>query len=281
MVTLEKLSEPPSSIALLTFVLQAHHIVVLEDWIDFLKGAVVELIVHVGVDKKIETTLSELCKTRGIRLIILGEATVLETTHHEKELMHCQFDMVTVEKACIVRLDTLPYCVEGIDWLNAAIKLQREKDAKFITGSTLPFRADRTTENKYFRLTQRISNCFLIIEVDLWRKFQQGGVDSSNKYGRFTVEGAVEDFAADHNQWGLRLINCRDVRVFHCQEWGARLIQVREHFRNGRRLGPYFKGFQDDFMGMHARYYMQPRIPILRRIRISVGAWRRLLFRST
>jgi hypothetical protein len=281
MVALEKSPESQSSMALLTFVLQEHHIVVLEDWIDFLKGAVVELIVHVGADKKIELGLNDLCKTHRIRLTVLGEATVLETTENEKELMHCQFDMVTVEKACIVRLDTLPYCMEGIDWLSDAINLQRQNDAKFITGSTLPFRADKMTDNDDFRLTQRISNCFLIIEVNLWRKFQQGGSDSINKYGRFTVEGAVEDFAVDNNQWGLRLINSNDVRVFHCQEWGTRLMQVREHFRNGRRIRPFLKGFQDDYMGMHARYYMQPRISLLRRIRIYLGAWRRSLFRST
>ncbi|MGR3504375.1 MAG: hypothetical protein ACU0B7_00715 [Paracoccaceae bacterium] len=278
MASSDKLPEPSFSVALLTFVLQRHHIIILEDWIDFMKGAVVELVVHLGEDKEIEVGLKKLCEIRGIRLVNLGTVTVFEATENERELMQSQFDLVSTERACIVRLDTLPFCIEGVDWLADAIKIQFQSDAVFITGSTLPFRNDRIIASKKFRLTQRISNCFLIIDVDFWRKFQQGRIDSDKKYGRFAVEGAVEDFLEDNNLWGLRLLNSNDVRVFHCQEWGPRLIYVREQFRRGRALHPFLEGFQDDYMGADARYYMQPNSSFLRKIRISFGAWRRSLF---
>ncbi|MDF3854478.1 hypothetical protein ACDP63_12285 [Paracoccus sp. P2] len=266
------------SIALLTFVLEEHHCVILEDWIAFFDHPIAELVVHFGGDPGIAARVRQLCEAHGIRLHDMGMTTPQETTEAEQQLLAEQFDAVTADLGCVVRLDTIPYRAGQKAWQDAALGLMKETGACFITGSTLPYRADRPTTRPGFMLTQSISNCFLIIRPEIWKMLQAGTKESESKYGRFLVEGAAEDYVAENDLWGLRLVNRDDIRVFHCQEWGLRLLRVRDSFRKGHGISSFLKGYQDDYLYENARYYMQRRESALRRARIFLGYWRRRLF---
>lgn len=277
MLISDKAPEAPS-VALLTFVLEEHHCVILEDWIAFFDHPIAELVVHLGKDPGIETRVRQLCEAHGIRLHDMGRTTPRETTDSEQQLLEKQFDAVTADLGCVVRLDTIPYRARNVTWQDAALALMKETGACFMTGSTLPYRADRPTARPEFMLTQSISNCFLVIQPEIWRTLQAGTQDSESKYGRFLVEGAAEDYVAENGLWGLRLVNGEDIRIFHCQEWGLRLLRIRDSFRKGYRISPFLRGYQDDYLYENARYYMQRREPLLRRARVFLGYWRRRLF---
>lgn len=270
---------PPQSVALLTFVLQDHHCVILEDWLAFLDHPVTELVVHVGIDPGIVARLQRLCDAHAIRLHNLGSITARETTDDEQRLLASQFGAVTTDFGCVIRLDTLPYRTAGTPWQATTMAMLASTGACFVTGSTLPYRADQLTEDPTVLLTQRLSNCFLLIRPEIWRELQTGTPGSAAKYGRFLVEGAAEDYLAAHGHWGLRLLNRPDLRIFHCQEWGPRLLTVRDRFRAGDRISAYLEGYQDDPPKAGSHIYLEPRQPILKRIRIFVGYWRRRLIR--
>ncbi|RRH69780.1 hypothetical protein [Falsigemmobacter faecalis] len=269
----------PQSVALLTFVLQEHHLVILEDWLDFFDHPITELVVHVGAGPGISARLQHLCATRAIRLQNLGPTSARETTDEEQRLLAAQFEAVTADFGCVVRLDTLPFRTAETLWQEATMTALASMGASFITGSTLPFRADLPTEDPSLLLTRRLSNCFLLIRPDVWRELQQGIPGSAEKHGRFLVEGAAEDYVQAQGLWGLRLLNRPDLRIFHCQEWGPRLLVVRARFRAGYRIARYLKGYQDDPPKTASHNYLERRPPILKRIRIFIGYWRRRLFR--
>lgn len=266
------------SVALLTFVLQEHHCVILEDWIRFFSHPLDQLVVHVGHDAAVVERLTEICESRNITFCNLGATTAQATTDDETTLLAAQFEATTADFACVVRLDTIPFRKDGVHWQDDAMMLLESSDACFVTGGALPFRADQPTDDPDFLLTQRISNCFMVIRPRIWKELQQGVEQAEEKYGRFSVEGVVEDNLVNRDMWGIRILNRQDLRVFHCQEWGLRLLDVRQTFIAGKNIGPYLKGFQDDFQGANARNYMEPSPPLARRIRIFVGKWRRQIF---
>lgn len=262
-------------ISLLTFVLQAHHCTILEDWITFFDHPIAGLVVHVGAGPEIRTELETLAQRYNMSLCILGEVTPRETTNNERDLLAAQLAEVHEGYGCVVRLDTIPYRTPGLLWEDAAFAQMEAHGARFITGSTQPFSRDRTTADVAYGLTQRISNCFLIITPDAWLGLQTGTERSEGRHGRFLVEGAPEDYLKKNDVWGLRLINRPDWRVFHCQEWGPRLLEVRSAFRAGRKIAPFMRGYQDKLPQRF--YYMYPQPSTLRRLRVLMGRWRRKL----
>ena len=271
-------SPSETTVALLTFVLQAHHCVILEDWVNFFDYPIDELIVHVGSDEQALPRIQEICKKHNIALRNLGVTTARETTDDEAILLAAQFDATTSDFACVIRLDTLPFRQEGLRWQDEAIEQMQASGAAFLTGSTLPYRADRPLHDQRYRMTQRVSNCFMMIRPQVWRDLQVGEEAAKAQYGRFFVEGVVEDNLVKEDLWGIRILNSPAFRIFHCQEWGPRLIFVRDTFQKGKNIKPYLKGFQDDYFGANTRNYMERKPPIVKRVRIFLGRWRRHLF---
>ncbi|TRW95100.1 hypothetical protein FNJ84_17590 [Paracoccus sp. M683] len=259
----------------MTFVLQEHHCLILQDWIEFLDWPVTALIVHVGQQDQIRASLGALCACHDIQLHVLGTTTAAETTTDENPLLAAQFAAVQTDFGCVVRLDNIPFRQPDLNWQDPAWALMQAQGARFLTGTTLPYRADRPLTDAHFALTQRISNGFLMIRPADWLEFQRGTEGSQDRYGRFSSEGAAEDYVAAMDIWGLRLLNSPDIRIFHCHEWGPRLPVIRDAFRKGTGIGRFLKGFQDDYFGANARFYMKPRPPLMRRARIFLGHWRR------
>lgn len=270
-----------SGFSLLTFVLQPAHCVVLRDWMEFFDQPPDRLVVHVGQDPAIADQLRSLASEFGAELVIAGQTDPAQTTENETGLLWQQFDLIGDDLACIVRLDTLPYRQPDLPWQATAMAAMARHGAAFLTGSTLPFRADTTLPETGLMQTQRFSNCFAILPAPVWRKAQQAQQSGADAFGRFGSEAAVELYCAETGAFGLRLLNSPDLRIFHCQEWGPRMAEVRAAFHAGRGIAPFLRGYQDDFMGARARFYMERRPPLSRRVRILLGRWKRNLLGQT
>lgn len=260
------------SVSILTYVLEPHHCALLEDWFDFFDHPVASLIVHVGADPLIRDKLTEICEKRGIRFTSLGVRTAAEIIPNELTLLREQFSAVVDGLGCVIRLDTLPFKAPGVTWQDEALDAMESSGALFITGSTQPFRADRPLRRNSLMLTQRVSNCFLIVAPEVWVRLQQGTQGSFERYGRYVVEGAPEDYLLANGLWGIRLVNRFDLRLFHTQEWSPRILQVRAAFHTGKGISRFLKGHAEDYSGS---YYMKSGLPPLRRLRIVLGTWRR------
>ncbi len=265
----------PHAITLTTFVLQPHHVIIVEDWLDFFDQGVRDLVVHVGADPEIEPRLKALCDSRKVGLRILGSVSVCDTTDNELDLLYEQFAVVKDGLVCMVRLDTLPYRRPDLRWQADAIDRMIAAGAPFLTGATKPFRADQATAVSQFLRTQRVSNCFIILAPNFWHVAQGDRAEAERRYGRFSSEGSIEDYLVENGLWGLRCVNRADFRIFHCQEWSLRLLDVRRAFQAGRKIQPFLRGYQDDLMGANARFYLHPGPPLIKRLRIRLGAWRR------
>ncbi|MCE8517516.1 hypothetical protein KBY31_12395 [Ruegeria pomeroyi] len=263
--------------SLLTFVLQPAHCTILRDWMGFFDQPPDRLVVHVGQDPAIAKDLTDLAGAFGAELVIAGQTNPAETTENETGLLWQQFDLIGDDLACIVRLDTLPYRQSNLPWQAEAMEAMAQHDALFLTGSTLPFRADTPLPGTDLMRTQRFSNCFAILPANVWREAQRAQQSDADTFGRFGSEAAVELYCSETGAFGLRLINRPELRVFHCQEWGPRMELVRAAFQAGRGIAPFLKGYQDDFMGARARFYMEKRPPLHRRARILLGRWKRSL----
>lgn len=264
-----------SGFSLLTFVLQPAHCIVLRDWMEFFEQPPGRLVVHVGQDPAIAHQLRGLADAFGAELVIAGQTDPAETTENETGLLWQQFDLIGDDLACIVRLDTLPYRGSNLPWQAEAMEAMAHHGALFLTGSTLPFRADTPLPGTDLMRTQRFSNCFAILPAQVWREAQRAQQSDADAFGRFGSEAAVELYCSETGAFGLRLINRPELRVFHCQEWGPRMAEVRAAFQAGRGIAPFLRGYQDDFMGARARFYMEKRTPLLRRARILLGRWKR------
>jgi hypothetical protein len=267
-----------TEICILTFVLQAHHCVILEDWLDFFDHPVKKIVVHVGTDPEILRTLEALAAGRDITLVPVGPTTPVETSQNELSLLVKQFEHVDQEDlACIVKLDTFPFRAPGKAWQDEALLAMRRHGALFITGSTLPYRADLGTTSENILLTQRVSNCFLILSKGVWFRALESSFGNQSDHGRFAPEGDFESYLASTDQYGLRVRNSPDLRIFHCHEWGARQRKIRRSFRKGKGVSRYLRGYQDDLWGPGARFYMKRPPSLAKRIRIAFGRWRRQL----
>ncbi len=176
----------------------------------------------------------------------------------------------------LVKLDTLPYRRPGLLWQDAALAEMQKPNAVFATGSTLPWRADLPTDDPRYALTRDVSNNFMFIDRDDWLRIQDIERETAAKLGRFANERAIDDYCRKNGRYGIRLLNRRDFRVFHTQEWGKRMGFVRWCFRNGVALKTFLDGFQEDRVAppLH-RYYMQPESMPIKAARIAFGLWRR------
>lgn len=270
------MSRGPTEICLLTFVLQKHHCTILEDWLDFFDHPIKSLVLHVGADPKIREALDEIAKRKSLALVVLGTTTPQGTTDNELALLVEQFQHVGADDlACLVKLDTFPFREPGRTWQAETLQMMQRQQALFITGSTLPYRADLPTDVPNLLLTQRVSNCFLIVSKNVWLRALETSFSGQSEFGRFAPEGDFETYLARTGQYGVRMVNTMESRIFHCHIWGPEQTKVRARFRQGRGVGPFLSGYQDDYWGPNAKLYMQKPLPLLKRVRIAIGRWRR------
>jgi hypothetical protein len=263
--------------ALITNLLQAESYQILCDWLDFMPYPPRTLICFCGANRETEGLVRDLCEARGITLKLPPETLTEDIRKNDQPVIEWQFRNVEEPYCLRVALDTIPLQTGDFDWLSYCMDQMEAQDLLFTTGSTKIYRADKPTARDGFLLTQRVSLNFFLLRPQMWLELAERYTDRKPEFGRFFPEGMLERHCRENGLYGLRLDNRPDLRIFHVQIWDARIDAIRSAFRAGRGIEPFLKGYEDELPKLHAwqRYYMFPKPPLIRRLRIAIGEARR------
>ncbi|MEM6827009.1 MAG: hypothetical protein AAF553_03615 [Pseudomonadota bacterium] len=264
--------------SLLTHIMRAEHLAVLDDWLDFIGHAPRRIIAVTSPGADVKESVRSWSAQKGTPMELAGECESSLIGPSETDYLNQQFEVAGSDLVMLVKLDTFPAREGHESWFKESMSLMGTTGAQFLTGSTKPFRADGPTTDADHLITRRISNNFLVIEAPVWRRFQKLGRELDHDFGRFYTEGAVEHICQRDGGFGIRRLNTSSWRVFHTQVWDDRATAIREAVKTGgAALGPFLDGFEDDLFGKPAweRYFMYPRPSRLKLLRIALGRWRR------
>src|SRR6056297_2192430 len=216
---------------LVTNFLQTPSYPVLVDWLDFLPYPPRALLCFCGTNRETEKLARDLCAERGIEFVLPPGDLTEDIRKSDLPVIRWHFENTRTPWCLRVALDTIPYFADEADnWLSRAIDMMVANDWLFLTGSTRNYRADRRLDEDGFLLTQRVSVNFFLIRPERWLTIFDAFVAAQPEYKRFFPEGAIERYCADNDVWGLRLENTGTRRVFHVQEWGERIADIRRAF---------------------------------------------------
>jgi hypothetical protein len=263
---------------LLTHVMDARHLLILDDWLSFLAVPPKGLTLVIGKDVRIREAVESYCRERSLAVDITDTAAPEELKAEETRFLMRQFGAVGQGMCLVLRLDTFPFRIGHEQWLNTAEGYMKEREALFLTGSTRPYRGDVPTGIPYLLLTGRLSNNMLFVEAQTWQMIQNEMARETFRFHRFATEGLFELYCARTGAGGLRRINTSDWRVFHTQAWGDRADTVRSVFRSGgRAVDAFLEGYEDDQLHPWDQYFMYPRPSAVHRAWIRLGRLRRKL----
>lgn len=266
--------------ALATNLLQPLSIRILEDWVDFLGRPPAALHCFCGGNDEAKATAERFCAERGIPLVLTPDEVCEDVRRSEMPVLHWQFDRIEEEYCVLVRLDTFPYREGSEDWLDRCIDVMEAEGLLFATSAARVFRADLPMAQDGCMKTQRLSNNFIVLRPKEWLALEARYSHLKDTYDRFYSEGFLETHCRETGAYGLRLVNRPDWRVFHVQVWDERMWTVRENFRAGKGIAPFLTGYEDDQYYHWDMYYMFPKPPWLKRMRIELGRLRRAIFSS-
>lgn len=264
--------------ALATNLLQPLSIRVLEDWVDFMGLPPSTLHCFCGGNGEAKATIEHFCSERGIALVLTPDEVCEDVRASEMPVLTWQFSNVEEEYCVLVRLDAFPYRDGSADWLDRCIEVMEAEGFLFATGSVRAFRADLPMAQDAYMKTQRLSNNFIILRPKEWLSLETQYSQQKETFGRFYSEGFLETHCRNTGSYGLRLVNRPNWRVFHVQVWDERMWTVRENFRAGKDIAPFLNGYEDDQYYLWDMYYMHPKPPWLKRMRIELGRLRRAIF---
>lgn len=261
---------------LLTNIAQAHHLAILDDWLEFLAVPPAAISAVLPDNPDVEAQVVDFCRARGITFVPTEIKFDRAAMQNETPLLLEQIGTTKTEWAMVVRLDTFPFRSRHKDWLQVAEQALRDNAAPFLTGATRLYRADQPTDNPNIVRTQRISNNFVFIKPDFWLEVIKNARDTKDlQENIFFAEAAVETHCSTMNVWGLRWLNTPDWRVFHTQLWGPDQAEARKSYRKGYRIAEYMWGVEDDQRHPWTRYYLSPKPSLVKRARIYLGRIRR------
>jgi hypothetical protein len=265
------------SYAIVTNLLQTVSMQVLVDWVDFFDTPPSSIVCYFGGNRDAETLLQDFCDTRGITLIVAPDDLTEDIRKLDMPVLRWQFANVPEDYCVRVSLDTLPFRNGRDGWFEACIDTMEAEDLVYATGSTRKFRTDQAHPTPGYVLTQRVSFNFIVMRPQRWLELERQYAHLEKVYDRFHCEGFLEDYCRETGRYGLRLENGTDFRIFHVQIWDERMLEVRDNFRAGRGIGPFITGYEDDQLYEWTMYYMHPKPPLPKRIRIEMGRLRQKL----
>ena len=267
-------------------------LVVLRDWIDFFgpRATNVRVVSSTGIsgcfsrsDFEEDFPSAELVdlEPRGQKV------TELDCIGVYKAIAEAPTDWVA-----IVKLDTLPYAEgDGLRWLDRAIDRASDRGCWGIT-------AFRTHRCRYlddeFAETQSFSQNLAVVSGNAWKHlFRSTAPELLERVvtrrveakDRYLMEDAIERGLARHGWWNLRLVDRDDLFVFHVNQWGDPLLAIRDRFRARDGVRPFFNGPRPRpspawTLPPWTRYYGLPRPSLWRRLRCTLGRWRRQILSS-
>jgi len=264
------------SYALVTKVLDPLHVLILEDWLEFLGRLPVEIVVYAPGDARIRSRLDALAEKWRVAWRPVAPVAGDDLIHHETAILKRMIDGASAEYLLLVTLDALPYraphCEAG--WLDEVLARLKREGLLCFSACGVIFRGDRPEPSGKYLLTQRFSNnCGLIARRD-WLDCIERHPESRlpPHKTRIHPEWAIETEMTDARRFGLRRYETADWRVFHVQQWDARLLETRERFRRGDGIEPYLNRVWEELPFPEAEFYNYPLWRRLKgRLRASLG----------
>lgn len=261
---------------------------VLNDWLFFIGNQPRELIFSVSPKDNPPVIYEQLKAERIIDKIIYLETENRSVGEIEPHGIRLAIESATTEWILLVKLDALPFRKGHENWLKDAIDAIEKYDCFGLTGSGT-YHDIKPLDSNYGKI-QKYSNNFSLFQRDNWLKihdeyigkdFNQNWVLESEFTGpklRFATEGAVEDFLEKNSQHMLVRLESPNWSVFHVNVWGEQLQKVRQAYLNRENITPYLnqgKPARENLMYPWDKYYGYPKPSISKRLKISLGRWRR------
>lgn len=270
----------PPRYALLTKVLDARHTIVLEDWLEFLGRPPDELVVYVAGAAAIRRSLDRVTERSKIPWRAIPVAAGDDLARHETAILSRMVATTACEYLLFVTLDALPFRRPSYDedWLDEVFHRLRAEGLVFFSACGLLFRGDRPEAGGRYLVTQRFSNNCGLVSRRAW-------LDAIEKYPehllrpqqtRFHSEWALEHALRIEKRFGLRRRESAEWRVFHVQQWDARLLATRDRFRRGVGIAPYLNRVWEELPYPEAEFYNYPvRKKLEGRLRVTLSSLRR------
>lgn len=268
---------------------------VLGDWIEFVGGRPREVIFAVAERDGVVPPIYEELQAEGkIDRLVRLEAGGRAPEAMNAEAMGAAVAAATAEWLLVVKLDTLPYRAGHENWLAETMEAIVRGGFAGLTSCFFYNEAEPSVPG--YKALQKLSENFTIIRRADWVE----ALDETLAGGGYHGEAARRDprFAGDDHRiineyalgdWLIRRgkrmlmkLESRDWSVFHVNVWGERLRQVRDSYR--KRVGV------DKYLNIEIRRHRPPYAwyytygceppPLIKRIRIALGRWRRQLARE-
>ncbi len=265
---------------------------VLDDWLQFLGGQPKETIFAISPTVGAPAIYEELYREGKIDRILGLEPNGRSVMEIEGEAVSQAVSAAATEWVLLIKLDTLPFRSGHADWLAEALEMIERHRLFGMTGSAGPDITQRPLVTGYC-VTQKFSNNFSLFRKADWLDVINRAAcpeSSSNPAAsaqfngenrRYLNEYLVEEYLEKTGKKMLVRLESLEWSVSHVNVWGDALKKVRLSYLERAGVKRFLNtGRAIRRMPLHPwqKYYGFPPPPLLKRIRIDLGRWRRNLF---
>jgi len=266
----------------LTNVLEAHHSIILRDWLEFIGVLPLELVVYIRDDQKIKDEVAKVAASFGVPFTLMLREEGDDLRNNETAVLKRMVARAKGEFLFFAHLDTIPFRSGPSEdrWFEDVFSYMGRDGCVFFSACGVRFRADQEyVKGKYLR-TKRFSNNCALVSKKFWEDAlahnPADGLVKTETY-RFHSEWAVEEELRKSNLFGIRRHDSLEWRVFHVQQWDERLLLTREMFRRGEGVKAFFNRVHEDYRHPWEIHFNYPRPGQLKRLRIRIGELRRAM----
>jgi len=256
---------------------------VLDDWMRFLSPRPQAVVFAVSAEIDPPPVYNELRDEGRIDRLLFNPSRGRSLSVLDLEGVRAAIEAAATDWVLLFKLDTLPYRVGSEGWLGEAIQVAEQHGYFGLTGS---FRShDLVPGPEGFSKTRRFSQNFSLFRREAWMDLVNKGF-RSGETSRYAYEVLVETHLKVTGNYNLFRPETPDWTVFHVNQWGEDLRQIREQYRARRNIAAFMNVAvpldPTEPLQQWQKYYGYPRPTLLRRARTRVGAWRRkLMARAT
>ncbi|MCP9861488.1 hypothetical protein [Cyanobium sp. Cruz-8H5] len=263
---------------------------VLDDWHAFLGRPSLPWVVSTLGNWKDNFSEAELTSCVETATLIRGESSKLPVHAIGPAMVYQTIKSIRTPWAVLVKLDTLPYSVVRAEgWIDRLVEDVERHGYWGATGSFRPIDVRLGKCNAF--VTQCFSENFSVFRPSEWLKaVESEGGDLVSRMAtgqlepgdRFGTERAVDNYMRKQGLFLRFVSDTPDRSMFHINQWGERLLALRERYLRREGVEPYLNLAVPERGGpgeIHPwdRYYGYPKPALLKRLRIWAGVHRRRL----
>ena len=261
---------------------------VLADWFDFVGGRPGQVVLlDNGSDAKTQEACWSCYRDGLIDKLLLVRADHCDTGRDINYIAEHTAPAITSKPYVLFfKIDCLPWRKGHDDWLVEAMQ-HLERDDTFAVGGSFNcvarhheawdpawYFADKCSEN--FALMKR--EHFIAAMEDAMGGYISSGFrgesfTKSDDEKHYLIELAFERYMQKHNRFTLTRVEDDTWTIFHTNVHNEKLAQVRQEYRERRRIKPFINAAHFSATFPHGVYYGKPSPhPWHKRLRIAMGA---------